>query len=83
MDTPLGGPWPEALAGAVAGMVLVMALAFVPNWSFLIDLGSPWLAPLLVIGALIGAAISWMLARPKLERLIVEEERAERRRDAA
>lgn len=77
-----GPPVPEALAGAVVGMFLVMSLAFT-DWSFLIDFSSPWLAPLLVLGALVGAAISWMLARPKLERMVVEEEQAERRRSAA
>ena len=74
---------PEALAGAVVGMFLVMGLAFVPGWSFLIDFNSPWLVPLLIVGALVGAAISWVLARPKLERMVVEEEQAERRRYAA
>src|SRR5690349_520765 len=78
-----GPPVLEALAGAVVGMFLLMSLAFTPDWSFLIDLGSPWLVPLLILGALIGAAISWMLARPKLERMVVEEEQAERRRSAA
>ena len=78
-----GPPVPEALAGAIVGMFLVMSLAFTPSWSFLIDFSSPWLVPLLVLGALIGAAISWMLARPKLERMVVEEEQAERRRNAA
>ena len=78
-----GPPVPEALAGAVVGMFLVMALAFVPDWASLIDLRSTWLLPLLVLGALIGAAISWMLALPKLERMVVEEEQAERRRHAA
>lgn len=78
-----GPPIPEALGGAVVGAFLVMGLAFMPDWSFLIDLGSPWLIPLIALGAFSGAAISWMLARPKLERMVVEEQRAERRRYAA
>jgi hypothetical protein len=78
-----GPPVPEAVAGAVVGMFLVMGLAFIPDWSFLVDFNSRWLVPLLIVGALIGGAISWMLARPKLERMVVEEEQAERRRSAA
>ena len=76
-----GAPWPEALAGAVVGAFLVMSLAFVQATTSWIDMGSPTLIPLLIIGALIGAAMSWMLARPKLERLAIQEARAEQRRD--
>ena len=74
-----GAPWPEALAGAVVGAFLVMSLAFVQATTSWIDMGSPTLIPLLIIGALIGAAVSWVLARPKLERLATQEQRAEER----
>ena len=78
-----GSPWPEAAAGAVVGAFLVMGFGFVDATTSWIDMGSPTLIPLLIAGALLGAAGSWMLARPKLERLVVEEQRAERRHRAA
>jgi hypothetical protein len=76
--------WPEALAGATVGGLLVLALAFTP-WRNAIDLDSPTLLPLLLIGALIGAAVSWFAARPELERITGQRDTyvTERRRRAA
>jgi hypothetical protein len=70
MRAPVGGrPWPEALAGAVIGAMLVMAGAFVPQLSPYIDGTNPMLGPLLLVGALCGAIVSWFLAKPELQRL--------------
>ena len=60
--------WPEALAGAIVGALLVLALAFTP-WRNAIDLGTPTLIPLLLVGAVAGGVISWFAARPELERI--------------
>jgi len=59
---------PEALAGAIVGALLVLGLAFTP-WQSAIDLGSATLVPILLVGALVGGAISWFAARPELERI--------------
>jgi len=64
-----GRPWPEALAGAVIGAMFVMAGAFIPQLSPYIDGANPMLGPLLLVGALCGAIVSWFLAKPELQRL--------------
>ena len=79
-----GRPWPEALAGAILGFQITLALALVPALGRLIE--SPATAPIvLAIGTVIGAIVSWWIAgrsigvaRTKLERPIVLE-RDERR----
>jgi hypothetical protein len=54
-------PWPEALAGAVIGLMLAMGIAFIPEASRLFDtLGTT--VVVLAAGALIGAAVSWWMA---------------------
>jgi membrane protein YqaA with SNARE-associated domain len=81
-----GRPWPEALAGAILGFQITLALALVPVIGRLIE--SPATAPIiLAIGAVLGAIVSWWIAgrsmgvaRTKLERPVVLER--ERRRAA-
>jgi predicted membrane protein len=67
-------PWPEAIAGAVIGFQLALVLALVPGLTRYVE--DPLIAPfILACGAVLGAAMSWLVAgrsiavaRAKLER---------------
>ena len=73
-------PWPETLAGALIGAMLMLVLAFHPATVWLIADGR-MAAVTMAVGALIGALVSWRLAMPlmgkvtRLEHEISEEQR--------
>ncbi len=81
-----GRPWPEAIAGAVCGFQIGLALAVVPQLTRLIE--DPVTAPIiLAMTAAAGAVASWWIAgrsmgvaRTKLERPMALDR--ERRRAA-
>jgi hypothetical protein len=73
-------PWPETLAGALIGAMLMLVLAFHPATASLIADGRTAIVTM-AIGALAGALVSWRLATPlmgkvtRLEQEIIEEQR--------
>ncbi len=81
-----GRPWPEAIAGAIFGFQIGLALAVVPPLTRFIE--DPVIAPIvLAVTTVAGAVASWWLAgrsvgvaRTKLERPMVLE--SDRRRAA-
>jgi hypothetical protein len=54
---------PEALAGLLVGGLLTTILGVIPQFAPLFDRGGAALYALIVVGALIGAAASYVLAR--------------------
>lgn len=66
-------PWPEALAGGVMGCLIALGLAFVPGLSRLVE--QPSTAPfVLLVGALIGAALSWWAAARSMRKIVSAEQ---------
>ena len=58
-----GRPIPEALAGFLVAGLLTTILGVIPQFAPLFDRGGLALSALIVIGALIGAVASYVLAR--------------------
>jgi hypothetical protein len=84
MDAPaarlsrlLGGPQiPEALGGAIVGALLTSTLAFHPALAPLLDPFSATFVPILLLGAALGAIVSYFIAdrsRPAIVDRIVRE----------
>ena len=75
-------PWPEALAGAILGVLSSLFIAFLPAVSRFIE--DPATAPLVVLtGALVGALASWRIAGRSMRKIVRAEEIVERSRRGA
>ena len=57
-----GPPIPEMIAGAIAGAFLASTLAFHPGLAPLLDPFGPTFVPIIGIGALLGAVVSYVVA---------------------
>lgn len=69
-----GVPIPEMIGGAIIGALVSLVLTYVPELRWLMDPGSPVLYVTLAIAAVIGAVLSFFLAR---EHVVEVKERAE------
>jgi hypothetical protein len=66
-------PWPEAIGGAIIGLMLAMGIAFIPALSRLFDSTGGILA-VLAVGALVGALTSWWIAGRSIRKIVQAEE---------
>ena len=57
-------PWPEAFAGAIIGALMSSVLVLVPQIGALA--GTVWLWALIIVGALVGAVVSWLVKDERL-----------------
>ena len=83
--TANGVPIPEMIGGAIIGATASMVLTYIQEWRSFLDPGSPGLYLVLGVAALIGAAISFVLARKhvvEVKQRVVEEREVEARRAA-
>jgi len=76
--TAEGAPIPEMIAGAIMGGLFSLALTYSPDLRGALDPRSPSLYMIVGTAALIGAVVSFLLAR---EPVVEVKERAETRDD--
>jgi len=80
--TAVGVPIPEMIGGAIIGALVSLVLTYSPDLKGLLDPQSPVLYVTLTVAALIGAVLSFFLARKHVVQVNERTEPAERQRAA-